>query len=80
MPGGLHRNRKYRQASVDLGKNIPRQMIDVLFDPQTSGGLLVALEASEARRYLEELHTAGEKNAALIGEFVEQPAGRVIVR
>jgi len=80
MPGGLHRNRKYREASVDLDTNIPRQMIDVLYDPQTSGGLLVALAPSEAQRYLEELHTAGEENAALIGEFVEQPAGRVIVR
>ena len=80
MPGGLHRNRKYREASVDLDTNIPRQMIDVLYDPQTSGGLLVALAASEAQRYLEELHTAGDENAALIGKFVEQPAGRVIVR
>jgi len=80
MPAGSHRNRAYREASVDLEADIPRQVMDVLYDAQTSGGLLVALAASEAGRYLDELHSAGMDNAALIGEFVEQPAGRVIVR
>lgn len=80
MPGGLHRNRKFRQASVDIEGPLPAQIVDLLYDPQTSGGLLVALAANEARAYLDELHAAGIEDAALIGNFADRPSGRVMVR
>ncbi len=47
MPGGLVRNREFYGASVDEG-DLTSSMRDALYDPQTSGGLLVAVPAKRA--------------------------------
>jgi len=39
--GGLKSNREFYSGSVRLGENIPAEYQDILFDPQTSGGLLI---------------------------------------
>jgi len=48
---------------------------ELLFDPQTSGGLLLSLPAEQAGELLTALHAAGVKAAARIGEFVDEPMG-----
>ena len=57
--------------SVCFAKNIPFSMEEVLFDPQTSGGLLFAVKASEADAFLHELKAAGLP-AAKVGRFVKR--------
>jgi len=47
LPEGMYRNREFAQASAALG-NIPLPVTDVLFDPQTSGGMLIAAAAKDA--------------------------------
>ena len=46
-PGGLARNRDFYAPEVDMG-SLPTTMRDALFDPQTSGGLLVCVPARSA--------------------------------
>ena len=41
--------------------------MDILFDPQTSGGLLFSVPASEGDQLVEALHAAGIDCAAIIG-------------
>lgn len=79
-PGGLHRNRDFYLPSVEIASAVPEHMQDILFDPQTSGGLLISLAPSKAARLLEKLHRAGIRDAAIIGEVVSRPKGKVIVR
>jgi selenide,water dikinase len=79
-PGGLHHNRDFYSASVEIASEVPENIRDILFDPQTSGGLLISLAPSKAARLLEKLHRAGIQNAAVIGEVVSAPKGKVIVR
>jgi len=43
---------------------------DMLFDPQTSGGLLIAIPARLAQTLCEALHNSGYKDASIIGEVV----------
>ena len=43
IPAGAYRNREYAEAGVKNMANVSRAMQDILFDPQTSGGLLIAL-------------------------------------
>jgi len=80
IPGGLHRNREFRISMVEIGPGIPLFMVDVLFDPQTSGGLLISVPGAEAEPLLERMRKAGIEEAAIIGEVVAEPKGRIIVR
>ncbi len=79
IPGGLHRNREFRKDMVDIAKKIPQYLQDILFDPQTSGGLLIAVPEKKASRLLERLHKKGVTGAAVIGEVVAEPKGRIVV-
>lgn len=80
LPGGLHRNREYRQHMVDVAPGVPGWLSDVLYDPQTSGGLLIAVPESAAGPLVERMRAAGVEDAAVIGEAVPQPQGRIHVR
>jgi selenide,water dikinase len=80
IPGGLHRNRDYRESMVDIDSCVPQYLQDILFDPQTSGGLLISVPAKKATRLLKRLHEGGIAEATIIGEVVAEPKGRIIVR
>jgi len=80
IPGGLHRNREFRTDMVEMAQGIPRYLADILFDPQTSGGLLISVPKQKATELLDRMHQAGISEAAIIGEVVAKPKGRIIVR
>lgn len=79
-PGGLQRNRDFRMKMVKMERDVPGYLADILFDPQTSGGLLIAAPEKKASRLLERLHQEGIDEAAIIGEVVAKPRGKIIVR
>jgi len=80
LPGGLHRNRDFRKNMVDIAGSVPQFLADILFDPQTSGGLLISVEESKAPGLLDRMHQSGISEAAVIGEVVAEPKGRIVVR
>ena len=47
LPAGVYRNRNFAEPFVDEG-NLPLMVRDALFDPQTSGGLLIAVDPKDA--------------------------------
>jgi selenide,water dikinase len=47
-PGGLHNNREFVSCAVDGAENIDPLLLDLLYDPQTSGGLLISLSEEDA--------------------------------
>jgi selenide,water dikinase len=65
---------------VDIDSSVPQYLADILFDPQTSGGLLISVPEGKASRLLERLHEEGVTEAAVIGEVVAEPKGKIIVR
>jgi len=69
VPGGTNRNRSFRQKLVTGPRARDEELLRILFDPQTSGGLLAAVEASDAARALAALQGA-EVPAAIIGETI----------
>jgi len=79
VPGGLYRNRDFRSPMVDISQQVPAYMVDILFDPQTSGGLLIATPADHAPALLKAMHEKGVSDAAVIGRVVEAPKGRIQV-
>jgi selenide,water dikinase len=65
-PGGTERNQQYLAAHVSLESGVSATDRALLFDPQTSGGLLAAVDPSAADATAEALRTAGV-DAARIG-------------
>jgi selenide,water dikinase len=64
---------------VDLDGGIDPSMRDILYDPQTSGGLCIAVAADSAKALVDHLQREGVESATLFGEVVESPAGRIQV-
>ncbi len=78
VPGGMYRNRDFAEAKADLGE-VAREIADVLFDPQTSGGLLIAA----AREQADEVYAAlkgAVPSAQRIGEVIARQEKTVILR
>jgi selenide,water dikinase len=48
VPGGLNNNREFASCAVETRRELPREIEDLLYDPQTSGGLLISLPESQA--------------------------------
>ena len=71
IPAGAYRNREYASAGVAVRGNISRAMEDILYDPQTSGGLLFALPEQEAELCLARLKQV-IPNAAIYGYVTEK--------
>ena len=71
IPAGAYRNREYAETGVQVVGDIPRAMQDICYDPQTSGGLLIALPAEQAQACLAELQ-ASIPDAAIIGYVTER--------
>jgi selenide,water dikinase len=79
IPAGAYKNRKFREAMVDFDTGVDRSLRDVLFDPQTSGGLLIAVRGTQADKLLESLGSAGVLGSAEIGEVLPGPEERIWV-
>ncbi len=79
-PGGLGRNREFYSPCLKIANEVPAHMQDILFDPQTSGGLLICLAPRKAKLLLGRLRQAGVEEAAIVGEAVSEPPWVVTVK
>ena len=77
--GGMTANRDHFADGVDFAKGIPTEWEDLLFDPQTSGGLLISLEQIQADFALQTLTAAGVP-AARIGSVAPRGAKLLNIR
>ena len=76
LPAGMYRNRRFAEADVDAGDTeLARQ--DLLYDPQTAGGLLIAVAPEDADALFEELKSA-VPSAQRIGTVAEYQGGKRI--
>lgn len=71
IPSGAYRNREYAEANVSVKGTVSRALQDILYDPQTSGGLLAALPEESAANCLQELQ-AVVPQAHIVGSVTEQ--------
>ena len=77
IPGGAYSNRQFFSCRVEVDPDVPNLLIDLLYDPQTSGGLLISLPAEKATRLMETLKKEENIDSSLVGEVVKDPSGKI---
>lgn len=75
VPVGSYRNREFYQPRVENWADLSIPVIDLIADPQTSGGLLIAVPAEKADRLVAALQSVG--GGWLIGQVMEASPGRL---
>jgi len=70
VPGGAYCNQEFFLRQISISLKIPEPERIILFDPQTSGGLLIALPSSEGEKLLRTLRDKGIPGASLVGEVI----------
>ena len=78
--GGGHRNKAFVEKWVTRGPGVTDQQFHLLCDAQTSGGLLMSVDAPRAEEFLAAIHNSGVVHAAIIGQVLEGEAGRLILK
>jgi selenide,water dikinase len=77
IPGGAHSNRQFFSCKVEVPSNIPELLLDILYDPQTSGGLLISLPTRGAEKLVGTLKKEGHLHTCIVGEVVEDSPGKI---
>ena len=67
LTGGCRRNRDYLSDKIAIDRKVKNDLVEVAFDPQTSGGLLIALPQGDAAALLSALHAHGVPAAVTVG-------------
>lgn len=78
IPIGAYDNKKFIEGEISFKEDVPTPIKDILYDPQTSGGLLISVERDKAKDLLEALEASPTKYA-LIGEVVEKEEDYLII-
>lgn len=80
IPAGAYRNRDFMEDKIDLG-DVEEAMLDLFFDPQTSGGLLFSVEPEAGEQIIREFEAAGMATAyGIIGKVTERKDKSVRLR
>jgi len=78
VPAGAYGNKEFLKDKAYFNENLDLAMMDVLFDPQTSGGLLISIEKDTVPSLLEELGNSPTEYA-IIGEVIEKDKYNIFV-
>jgi len=78
VPGGTRRNREFRSNMIEA--RVSDEMVLILFDAQTSGGLLISLPPADGEALVEKMHHEGIKDAAIVGRVVANPEEHILIR
>jgi AhpD family alkylhydroperoxidase len=80
VPGAVERNRESAADALVAVEGVDAACIDVLFDAQTSGGLLISLPGAAAGALVARLRAEGMEEAAVVGRVTAEGTGRITVR
>jgi len=77
IPGGARSNRDFFSCRVDVDREVPPLLMDLFYDPQTSGGLLISLPSDGAEKLVATLKREGHLHSCIVGEVVKEPRGKI---
>jgi selenide, water dikinase len=77
VPGGARSNRDFFSCRVEILSDIPEVLLDLFYDPQTSGGLLISLPSDRAGELVQTLKKEENIDSAIVGSVVAEPRGKI---
>ena len=80
MPAGAFKNKEFRIGMVEFAASVEPVLQDILFDPQTSGGLLICVNQDQAEDLVSDLIRKGISEASVIGEVIDEPGEKIFVK
>lgn len=80
ISGAVERNREYASQYVTRDDDVRTPWETVLYDPQTSGGLLIAVAKNKAQEFISLLKRKGVEQMSIIGEIVASSEGKIILK
>lgn len=80
VPAGAYNNMGYIQDNVEISGDVEEYMEDILYDPQTSGGLLVAVRPDQAEDLCADMLNNGSLVAVVVGEVIEKKDNYIYVK
>ncbi|MBA7474394.1 Selenide, water dikinase [subsurface metagenome] len=79
IPEGMYANEEFRAHMVE-GSQADEDLMAILYAPQTSGGLFIAVSPEKADKMVEQIRQAGDEQAAIVGQVIDSPKSQIIVR
>jgi selenide, water dikinase len=79
LSGGCARGKQHFGGRVQIESSVDTALADLVFDAETSGGLLIAVPAEQAQRLSDRLRDAGVPSHAIAGHFVKRDEGAAII-
>jgi AhpD family alkylhydroperoxidase len=80
LPGAIERNKESCGDRIVADESLPQEMVDMCYDAQTSGGLLIVIAESDAGSLLKALHKDGISAAAVVGRVSAKGSGLVHIK
>jgi selenide,water dikinase len=77
IPGGAYSNRDFFSCRVEVHSGVLALLVDLFYDPQTSGGLLISLPSDEAKELVATLKKEKNIDSCIVGEVVKEPPGKI---
>ena len=78
IPEAMYANREFRTNMVK-GSKVDDELLSVLHDPQTSGGLLISVPLEKAEALLASIRQAGDEKTAIVGQVIDKPESQIIL-
>ncbi len=78
VPEGRYANWEFR-AHMVKDNQVDEDMLSILYDPQTSGGLLISIAPEKAEALLARIKQAGDSEAAIVGQVIDKPKSQIIL-
>jgi len=79
MPGGTFKNKEFRLGMIEFSSGVDPLIRDILFDPQTSGGLMICVKREQADALVSKLIDDGVAASKIIGEVISAPVEKIFV-
>lgn len=79
IPAGAYTNMDYFKDKVQVDQQVEQSLLDVLYDPQTSGGLLISVPEERLETLLKELESSKALCHAVIGKVLPQEEKAIII-